>query len=166
MNKVYELALRVPFLRRYKYYWYKKLGVHFEKKCDNFKQPRLRDFKLIGDYSKLYLHSNSDINEEVFLVAKDRIEIGENSTLAYRVSIHTSAYPHGNMLTEYYPKKIAPVIIEDNCWIGASAIILPGITVHRCSIVGAGSVVTKDVPPYSVVAGVPARVINTLPPTL
>ena len=166
MDKIFELAIRIPFLRRYKHYWYRTLGVHFEKKCDSFKQPRLRDFRLIGDYSNLFLHSNSDINEEVLLVAKDRIVIGENSTFAYRVQIHTSAYPHGNKLTKYYPKKTAPVIIEDNCWIGASAIILPGITVHRCSIVGAGSVVTKDVPPYSVVAGVPARIINTIPLTL
>jgi len=58
------------------------------------------------------------------------------------------------------------VIIEDNCWIGAHAIILLGITVSRCNVVAAGSVVTKTVPPYSVVAGVPATVVKTLDPKL
>lgn len=137
-------------------------GVHFIKDGNPYKEPRILNFSLVGDYSNLYLHSNADINQEVMLVAKDRIEVGENSTLAYRVAIYTSAFPHGNLLTRVYPKKIAPVIIEDNCWIGANAIILPGVTIHRCSVVAAGAVVNKDVPPFCVVAGVPARVIKTM----
>lgn len=54
----------------------------------------------------------------------------------------------------------APVIIKDNAWIGMSAIILKGVTVGEGAIVAAGSVVTKDVPPHTIVAGVPARVIK------
>jgi acetyltransferase-like isoleucine patch superfamily enzyme len=52
------------------------------------------------------------------------------------------------------------VTIEDDVWIGAQAIVLRGVTVGRGSIVGAGAVVKKSVPPYSIVAGVPARVIR------
>lgn len=55
-----------------------------------------------------------------------------------------------------------PVTIGDGCWIGAGAIILPGVTVNRGSIVAAGAVVTKDVPPHTLVAGVPARPVRTL----
>lgn len=54
-----------------------------------------------------------------------------------------------------------PVIIEDNVFLGTGAIILKGVTIGRNSVVGAGAVVTKDVPPNSVVAGNPARVIKT-----
>ena len=54
----------------------------------------------------------------------------------------------------------APIIIKDNVWIGMSAIILKGVTVGEGAIVAAGSVVTKDVPPHTIVAGVPARVIK------
>ena len=54
------------------------------------------------------------------------------------------------------------VTIEDEVWIGYGAIVLPGVTVGRRSIVGAGAVVTRDVPPRSVVAGNPARVLRTL----
>ena len=53
-----------------------------------------------------------------------------------------------------------PIIIEDDVWIGARAIILKGIHVGRGVIIGAGAVVTKDVPPFSIVAGNPARVIR------
>ena len=57
---------------------------------------------------------------------------------------------------------VAPVHLRRRCWIGFNAIILKGVTVGEGSIVGAGSVVTKDVPPYTIVAGNPARVIRSL----
>jgi len=53
-----------------------------------------------------------------------------------------------------------PVTIDDDVWIGARSILLPGVHVGRGSIIGAGAVVTRDVPPYTVVAGVPAKVIR------
>ena len=57
------------------------------------------------------------------------------------------------------------VTIEDECWIGARAVILDGVTVGRRSVVAAGAVVTEDVPPHSVVGGVPARVLRDLSPS-
>lgn len=57
-------------------------------------------------------------------------------------------------------KNFPPVRIEDDVWIGAGAIILPGITVGRGAIIGAGSVVTKDIPPYAICGGNPARIIR------
>ncbi len=53
-----------------------------------------------------------------------------------------------------------PVVIEDDVWIGARVVIIPGVTIGRGSIVGAGSVVTKDVESYAIVGGVPAKVIK------
>ena len=53
-----------------------------------------------------------------------------------------------------------PVRIEDNVWIGENVTICPGVTIGENSVIGAGAVVTKDVPPYAVVAGVPARLLR------
>ena len=59
-----------------------------------------------------------------------------------------------------------PVVIGDDVWIGANAVILPGVTIGRHAVVAAGAVVTKDVPDYCVVGGVPARIIKRIkPPT-
>lgn len=55
---------------------------------------------------------------------------------------------------------IGPVTLEEGCYIGVNAIVLPNVTVGKCAIVGAGAVVTKDVPPYTIVAGSPAKPIG------
>jgi acetyltransferase-like isoleucine patch superfamily enzyme len=54
----------------------------------------------------------------------------------------------------------APIVVEDECWIGANAVVTAGVTVGKHSIVAAGAVVTKNIPPYSVAVGNPARVIK------
>jgi len=54
-----------------------------------------------------------------------------------------------------------PIVIEDDVWIGANATILKGVRISRGSIVGSGAVVTKDVPPYSIVGGNPAKIIRS-----
>lgn len=56
----------------------------------------------------------------------------------------------------------APIIIGDNVFIGARSIILKGVTIGECAVIGAGSVVSKDVPPYTIVCGNPARIVKTL----
>ena len=56
--------------------------------------------------------------------------------------------------------KAAPITIEDDAWLATRAVVLKGVTVGRGAVVAAGAVVTKDVPPYTVAAGVPARVIR------
>lgn len=55
---------------------------------------------------------------------------------------------------------VAPIHIEDDVWIGAGVKVLKGVTIGKGSVIGAGAVVTKDIPPYSIAAGVPCRVIG------
>jgi len=54
----------------------------------------------------------------------------------------------------------APIVVEDESWIGSNSVVLPGVTIGKHCVVAAGSIVTKDVPPYSVVAGNPARIVK------
>jgi acetyltransferase-like isoleucine patch superfamily enzyme len=91
------------------------------------------------------------------------IKIGDNVTLAADCMILTHDGAKRVLGPEFrgYGKP-GPVIIHDNCFIGARAIVLPGVTVGPNSIVGAGAVVTKSVPPGRVVAGTPAIEIKTL----
>ena len=62
-----------------------------------------------------------------------------------------------------FPVEFRPIVIQDYAWIGAGAILLPGVEIGEGSVVAAGAVVTKSVQPYSVVAGIPARKIKDRP---
>lgn len=90
------------------------------------------------------------------LVIKNNVSIGP------RVTIVTHADPTPSKLVKLYPKIDKAVIIEENVWIGANVTIIPGVTVGKYSVIAAGAVVIRDVPPYSVVAGVPAKVVKTI----
>jgi acetyltransferase-like isoleucine patch superfamily enzyme len=89
------------------------------------------------------------------------ITIGDRVTISYRACILTVGLDLDVGL-ENHAHAGGPVLIEPGAWIGAYAVVLPGVTVGRGAVVGAGSVVTHDVPPHTVVAGTPARAIRTL----
>ena len=69
-------------------------------------------------------------------------------------------YSNPKMIIRDQGHKIAPIIIGDDVWLGAHVCILPGITIHKGAVVAANAVVTKDVPSFTIVAGVPAIEIN------
>ena len=117
-----------------------------------------------GNFEDVYLKENVEIAQGVYLHAYDKIIIGRNTAISPFVKIITNQNPRleVNKLNRFYKPFEKPVVIEDNVYIGTGAIILPGVTVHKMSVVAAGVVVTKDVPSYTVVGGVPARVIKHL----
>ncbi|KWW16539.1 MULTISPECIES: acyltransferase [Peribacillus] len=96
------------------------------------------------------------------LVGADAV-IGKNSKLAPDCIVYTRNKQFHKDVGRFYDySPIQPVIIRDNCWIGARVIILPGVEIGESCVVGAGAVVTKSMPPFSVVAGNPAKVMKSL----
>jgi serine acetyltransferase len=89
------------------------------------------------------------------------VTIGANVTISFDVAIITHIDPP-NTMRKYVPQVQRPVAINSNVFIGARATLLPGVTVNEWAIVGAGAVVTRDVPKYAIVAGNPARQIGDI----
>jgi acetyltransferase-like isoleucine patch superfamily enzyme len=141
----------------------------------------------IGDYGRLtaypyYPHTKQTFSPEIIIgdncsigaqshiTAINKIVIGNNVLTGPRVLITDNA--HGNSVDENEKLDIPPykrelisngsVIIEDNVWIGEGSMIMPNVYIGKGSIIAANSVVTKDIPPYSIAAGVPAKVIRTM----
>ena len=109
---------------------------------------------IIGDHTRIGLH-NTIIGP---------VDIGSHVNLAQGITV--SALNHNfsdtNKRIDEQGVSTTPVTIEDDVWIGANAVILPGVTIGEHCVVAAGAVVTKDVPPHSLVAGVPAKVIKKI----
>lgn len=108
--------------------------------------------------SNLVIGKSSVIGGRAILDARDGITIGENVNLSTEVAIWTGQHDYQAPNFGY---KGAPVRICDRAWLSFRSTILPGVTVGEGAVVAAGAVVTKDVPPYTVVAGIPAKPIGT-----
>lgn len=103
---------------------------------------------------------NVAINHDVFLLGRVGITIGDDVVLSTRCMLLDAQLDARTVVAGAPVYDDAPITIENGAWIGAGAIILAGVTIGRHSVVGAGSVVTRDVAPGSVVAGNPARPIR------
>ena len=111
----------------------------------------------------LHLGRHVYINHNLSLVDDTHIYIGDCTKLGPNVMICTAGHPILPELRGCSPYQFnAPVHIGYNCWIGAGACLLPGITIGDHSIIGAGSVVTKDIPTRTVAVGNPCRILRSI----
>jgi acetyltransferase-like isoleucine patch superfamily enzyme len=113
--------------------------------------------------SGVQLGHNTIINRDVLLDGRMGLEIGSNVSISEGTAIFTLEHDPSDPT---FMEQGAPVRIGDYAFIGARAIILPGVTIGEGAVVGAGAVVTRDTPPFTIVAGVPARVIGERPQNL
>ena len=104
--------------------------------------------------------ANTKINRKCCLDARGSLRIGDNVSVSAEAMILTASHAVDD---PSFRVETRPVVIEDQVSIGARAMILPGVTLGRGSVVAAGAVVSRDVAPLSIVAGVPARPIGTRP---
>ncbi len=107
---------------------------------------------------------NTYIGENNNLRAADGIiKIGNNCLISQGVTIITSNHKiekNKLIVDQEWKSKSGKVYIEDDVWIGANAVVLPDVTIHKGAVIAAGAIVTKDVPEYAIVAGNPARIIK------
>ena len=118
-------------------------------------------FQLTKPNPKVYIGDDTVIGRHCMITAKNLIRIGNNVLMGAYVQVIDSNHgvAKGSIIREQCAT-IEQVIIEDDVWIGAGAKILSGITIGQGTIIGANAVVTSDIPPYSIVGGVPARLIK------
>lgn len=115
-------------------------------------------------FLRLFIGNNCYIGDDVLLDCRGKIIMEDHVTISERSNIVTHinvGYPD-HPLQKKYPTKEGSVKIYRGAYIGIASTILPGVTIGKESIVAAGAVVVKDVPAYSVVAGVPARMVKKI----
>lgn len=154
-------ALIFSFPRGYFFGWFKKLflSVQGAKVGSNVTfYPGIK----ISPGRNLELGDNVDLAWGVLITTRGGVSIGDRSLIGYNTQIFSANHkvPLDKGMIFYSGHDFAPVQIGTDVWIGAGCIILPGVTIGEGAVVAAGSVVTKDVEPYSIVAGVPAKLIK------
>ncbi|MBQ8065428.1 MAG: acyltransferase [Prevotella sp.] len=109
---------------------------------------------IVGDHSRVGIHCT----------VIGPVCIGSHVNLAQGITVTALNHHFADTQRRIDEQGVAtrPVIISDDVWIGANAVVLPGVTIGRHAVVAAGAVVTKDVPDYAVVGGVPAKIIKIL----
>lgn len=107
--------------------------------------------------NQMSIGHNTIINSRCRLDNRGDITIGNNVSISQEVVILTADH---DMNSPYFDGRTKKVIISDYVWIGTRATILPGVHIGKGAVVAAGAIVTKDVPEYVVVAGVPARIVG------
>lgn len=114
------------------------------------------DVHLIAQGGQLQIGNGVFMNYNVSITSLNRVVIEDGVTIANNVVI----VDHDHNMESRGDFISAPVIIKKNAWIGANSVILKGVTIGEGSTVAAGSVVTRDVPDFKTVAGVPAKILN------
>lgn len=130
--------------------------------CRTHGHVRLRMPVVIYAPEQLEFGDQVDVGEFVHLRANGGLRIGNRVLIAAHVTITTREHPVE--LPRWGVTKDAPIVIDDDVWIGAGAVVLPGVTIGKGAVVAAGAVVTASVEPFTVVAGVPARPIKSITP--
>jgi len=130
------------------------------KVLEGTESTKIENMVYLSHFRNLKIGSGCRINENVFIQAA---VIGNKVLIAPNVSILSKSHNHSIIdvpIVDQGESEDSPPIIGSNVWIGRSAIIFPGVKIGEGAIVGACSLVNKDVEPYTVVAGVPAKFIK------
>ncbi len=110
----------------------------------------------------IYLGEHVYLNFLCAILDNNTVHIGNHVMIGPSVQLYTAAHPLQAEARIQGWEIAKPIVIEDNVWVGGGAIILPGVRIGRNAVVGAGAVVTRNVPMNTVVAGNPARVIREI----
>lgn len=139
--------------KKFRYFWAKRIVSFCGKNVNIEKNASFTPELKIGENSGVGINCEMNGN----------IAIGDNVMMGPEVVIYTTRHNTDRcdiIMIEQGMKEPLPVKIGNDVWIGRRVIILPGVTIGDGCVIGAGAVVTKDVPSYSVVAGVPAKIVK------
>ena len=137
----------------------KKNGADISENCD-IESGLI--FHNCNNYKNLIIGNNCHIGKDCFFDLRDKITIGDNVVVSMQCTFITHIDMSKSVLTEIYPPEKASINIKNNVYIGSGSQILKGVTIGEEAFVAAKSLVTKDIEPYTLVGGVPARMIKRI----
>jgi maltose O-acetyltransferase len=135
---------------------YRRLGIHIPSEAYDIGA---------GCYfhsSEIWIGERTFINDFCFFENVAPVTIGNDVAIGMQTALLTSTHELGGPTRRSAQWGVKPVTVEDGCWIGARALVLPGVTIGHGTVIAAGAVVTSDCEPNRLYGGVPARVVRSL----
>ena len=114
------------------------------------------------DYSNLKIGSNVHIGRNVLLDLTDKIEIRDQAVISMNCALLTHQDVGNRPLQSQFPRKVVPLLIDTNTYLGIGTIVLAGASIGESTVIGAGAVVSGSIPDHSVAVGVPARKVKDI----
>ncbi len=157
LEKLYDYNLTRPLEQEKRAALLKDMFAEIGEGC--YIEPPLH-----SNWGGHHTHLGKDVyaNFNLTLVDDTHIYIGDNTMIGPNVTIATAGHPILPELREKAFQYNMPVHIGKNCWLGAGVVVLPGVNIGDNSVIGAGSIVTKDIPPNVVAVGNPCRVLREI----
>lgn len=123
-------------------------------------EVRIDQPSVLTNKKMIHIGHHTQIASFVHIWGGGGVFIGDRVLIASHVAITSLTHDHAYDVIKFSPVVVKPVTIHNDVWIGSHAVILPGVTLGEGCVVGAGAVVTKDVPPMAIVMGTPAKVVK------
>lgn len=157
LDRLYDFNMTRPTELRKREEMLKEMFAEIGENC--YIEPPLH-----SNWGGKHCHFGDSVyaNFNLTLVDDTHIYIGSNTMLGPNVTIATAGHPILPELREQAYQFNAPIHIGKNCWLGAGVIVLPGITIGDNSVIGAGSVVTKDIPENVIAVGNPCKILREI----
>lgn len=165
LKKIISKFIKLEIIKTYVYPFDKnKLKLFFyQKKFLKLGEGTYIDFPVkIKGCSNIYIGKDVVINSFVHIWGNGGVSIGDRVMIASHVSITSLTHDYNSVNKRYEPALKGKIVISEDVWIGSHAVILPNVYIGKGAVIGAGAVVTKDVPDYTIVAGVPAKPIKNI----
>ncbi len=165
LNYFWSWFFKLVPTRYLRTYMLKLLGAHVGKSVNLNADIFIHMQSPESSFSHLSIQDNVYIGPRTFIDLSERVIIEKDAVISMNCCIltHQDAGSYKKRpMAKYYPKKLSAVFIGEGAYIGSNAVILAGVRIGKMAVVGAGGVVTKDVPSYTVVGGVPAKFIKNL----
>jgi acetyltransferase-like isoleucine patch superfamily enzyme len=167
VNKIFVISLKIRGLHsgnstrigKIKCDWPNKINIGSD--CEIQDEVDFRLWQPFNDNSYIKIGEKVFIGHACEFVCNSKIIIGNNCLIASKCTLNDTGHEYSRKTNiNLQPITSKEIIIEDDVWIGTSCVILQGVTIGQGSVIAAGSVVNKSIPPYEVWAGVPARFIK------
>lgn len=145
------------FFTRAKYGLIYKIGVHFPNN-----KVRLWSLRALGYEVGNGTYFANDLIITLAYTNRGHLYLGQRVSIGPGCVLVLAAHANNSKVKQQLPRKERWIRIENDVWLGAGVIVLPQVTIGEGAVIGAGAVVTKDIPPHSVAVGNPAKVIKTV----